>query len=88
MTIAVGCVILIMQLIFSISPLWYISAAFAFYIWYLVEWLIKLFAYKSFKIAYKKVSFEQEAYASEHDCNYIENRPLFSGWIQYIKIDD
>lgn len=82
----IGCVILILQLIFGISPWWYMVAALAFYLWYIVEWLIKLFVYQDLKTAYKKVSFEQEAYASEHDCNYIENRSLFSGWLQYLKI--
>lgn len=79
-----GILVLLIQLLFGISPLWYLLAAVAFYIWYGVEWLIKTIIYRSFKTAYKSVSFEQEAYSSEYDCNYIENRPLFTGWIKYI----
>lgn len=83
-----GFVVLLLQLMFVISPWWYHVAAFAFYIWYVIEWLIKQVFYKNIKLAYKKVSFEQEAYASEYDCNYIENCPLLSRWLQYIRIND
>ena len=78
------CLVLILQLIFDIPPLWYIVAALTFYVWYAIEWMIRLLICRNTKIAYRQVSFEQEAYASEHDCNYIENRHLFSGWLQYI----
>ena len=27
---------------------------------------------------------EQEAYASERDNNYIENRLMFTGWLKYV----
>ena len=82
------CVVLILQLIFDISPIWYIVATLTFYIWYAIEWFIKLLVYRNSKTAYKKVSFEQEAYSCELDCDYIENRPLFSGWLQYLKINN
>lgn len=85
-TIVVGLVIFILQVLFGISPLWYILPGAAFYIWYGIEWFIKLLVYRDTEIAYYRVSFEQEAYYSEHDCHYIENRPLFGGWTQYIKI--
>lgn len=79
-----ACVVLILQLIFDISPLWYIVAALTFYIWYVIEWLVRLCIYWNFKIAYRAVSFEREAYSNELDCDYIENRPLFSGWLRYV----
>ena len=85
MATVTGCAILILQLVLGISPWWYLVAAIAFYIWYAVEWLVRLLVYKDAKMAYRKVSFEQEAYSSEHNCNYIENRLLFSGWLQYLR---
>lgn len=85
MVIVVGSIVLILQLVVDISPWWYLVAIVAFYLWYAVEWLIRLFIYKDSKTAYRKVSFEQEAYSSEQDCNYIENRLLFSGWMQYLR---
>lgn len=40
--------------------------------------------YREWNKSYKMVSFEQEAYASEHDNNYIENRHMFTGWLKYL----
>lgn len=48
-----------------------------FYLWYLVEWLIRLFGKGN---AYRNLSFEKEAYDNEGDLNYLENRPMFAWW--------
>ena len=44
-----------------------------FYIWYVIEWLIRvLFTKDRFsKKAYRNILFEQEAYNNERDLNYI-----------------
>ena len=55
-----------------------------FYIWYGVEWLIKLFIYHSSIEAYRNISFEREAYGNEDDVIYLEDRKRFA-WIKYIK---
>ena len=49
-----------------------------FYIWYLVEWVIKLFIYG--KKSYNNISFEREAKQNE---NIIYQRERFN-WIKYI----
>jgi len=49
-----------------------------FFIWYGLEFLIRLMQYKNFKTAYRNISFEREAYANEQDINYLEKRRLFS----------
>lgn len=54
-----------------------------FYIWYLLEWFIKLFIYG--KKAYYNISFEREANAYENDFNYLKTRKTYS-WIHYIRI--
>ena len=48
-----------------------------FYLWYVIEWLIKLFGKGN---AYKNISFEREAYAMEDDFNYLEKRKIWSFW--------
>ena len=45
-----------------------------FYLWYGVEFIIRFFQYKNFNIAYRNISFEKEAYANEHDLNYLKGR--------------
>lgn len=57
-----------------------------FYLWYLVEWLIRvLFTKDRFsKDAYNHISFEQEAYEMQDDCFYLENRKYYF-WIKYLK---
>ena len=53
-----------------------------FYIWYLIEWFIKLFIYK--QKAYYHISFEKEAYKYEINETYLSERKLYS-WIKYIR---
>jgi hypothetical protein len=52
-----------------------------FYLWYIIEWIVKLFIYGKF--SYYNLSFEREAYKYENNLNYIKNRKHFS-WFKYI----
>ncbi|MDW5287596.1 hypothetical protein [Formosa sp. PL04] len=49
-----------------------------FYIWYALEFLLRLAQYKNRRMAYKHISFEREAYANEKDLNYLQSRSRFS----------
>ncbi|UNZ00221.1 hypothetical protein MQE36_07725 [Zhouia spongiae] len=49
-----------------------------FYIIYLIEWVIGILKYRSTYTAYKNVSFEREAYANEHDPDYLKIRNPWS----------
>lgn len=49
-----------------------------FYIWYLVEWLIKLLKYG--RKAYENISFEREAYTYQYDYTYLYRRKHFAWW--------
>ncbi len=51
-----------------------------FYIWYLGEFLFRLFQYKNSYLAYKNISFEKEAYANEKQLNYLKKRALWNFW--------
>ena len=54
----------------QIKELWYVF----FYVWYIVEWLIRLFMKGS---AYRNISFEREAYTNQDDLNYQKSRKRF-----------
>ena len=51
-----------------------------FYIWYFIEWLIRLFINGGY--AYYKLSFEQEAYNNEKNLQYLNTRKPYS-WLKY-----
>lgn len=48
-----------------------------FYLWYALEWLIRLMQYRNRKAAYRNISFEREAYANQHNPDYLKSRKLF-----------
>lgn len=49
-----------------------------FYLWYAIEWLIRLSIYHNSHRAYRNISFEREAYVNEDDLDYIKTRKLFN----------
>ncbi len=55
-----------------------------FYLWYIIEFLIKLCVYKNWNLAYKNISFEREAYANEFNLNYIKKRRIWS-FLKYLR---
>ena len=54
-----------------------------FLLWYSLEWLVKAMKYRSFKVAYRNVSFEREAYAYERDLSYMRDRKRYD-WIRFL----
>jgi hypothetical protein len=52
-----------------------------FYIWYVLEWLIKLVRYE--EQSYRNISFEREAYSKDYNPNYLKNRKIYS-FIKYL----
>ena len=57
-----------------------VFAPFAFYVWYIVEWLIRLLKKGN---AYRNISFEREAYANENYSDYLSERELFA-FLEYL----
>jgi hypothetical protein len=51
-----------------------------FYIFYLSEWLFHLICTFNFWKAYRRISFEREAYKNEHDLAYLKNRKWYSSF--------
>ena len=48
-----------------------------FYVWYIVEWLIRLFKKGN---AYRNICFEAEAYDNDDNLTYLATRPRFAWW--------
>ena len=53
-----------------------------FYLLYGWDYLRGIIKYKDKKLAYRRIGFEQEAYAQDANKNYLENRKLYS-WHKY-----
>ena len=51
-----------------------------FFIWYIVEWLVRLLQYRNAKQAYLNISFEREAYAHENDKDYEQRRRHYASF--------
>ena len=48
-----------------------------FYIWYVMEFLIRILQYKNKNEAYRNISFEREAYENEKDLDYLKKRSFW-----------
>ena len=56
-----------------------------FYIWYLIEWVIRIKQYRGYTKGYFNISFEREAYTNEYNLSYSKQRKPFA-WTKYLKI--
>lgn len=54
-----------------------------FYIWYLVEWLVKVARLGNSNKAYRAISFEREAYDNERNIMYLACREKYA-WKKFI----
>lgn len=56
-----------------------------FYIFYVLEFIIRFIQYKDKDLAYRNISFEREAYSKETDLDYLKNRSFF-GFLKYLTL--
>jgi hypothetical protein len=56
-----------------------------FFIWYVLEYLIRLVQYQNMDLAYRNISFEREAYAKETELDYLKQRSFFQ-FLHYITL--
>lgn len=49
-----------------------------FYLFYVIEWLIRLIQFRNTYMAYRNTSFEREAYQNQEDLYYLKGRTFFS----------
>lgn len=54
-----------------------------FFIWYGIEFLIRLLHYKNRREAYYNISFEREAFVNEKDLDYLKQRSFWS-FLKYV----
>ena len=54
-----------------------------FFIWYFIEYLVRLVQYKNTDLAYRNISFEREAYANELNLAYLRKRS-FLRFLNYL----
>ena len=55
-----------------------------FFIWYGIEYLIRILHYKHKHLAYRNISFEREAYANESQNDFLQNRKFWN-FLNYVK---
>ncbi len=55
-----------------------------FFIWYGMEYLIRILQYKHKHLAYRNISFEREAYANESQKDFLQKRQFWN-FLNYIK---
>ena len=55
-----------------------------FFIWYGIEYFIRILQYKNKQTAYRNISFEREAYANESQKDFLQQR-RFWNFLNYLK---
>ena len=88
--IVVGAIIALLTgiilLSFNVFSLWLLTLLvfpfLFFYLWYGIEWFIRLFI--NGKKAYSSLSFEREANCYEYNETYLVIRKLFA-WLRFLK---
>lgn len=69
-------------LVMITGSLWWIMLFLIYFWWYLIEYALRsIFGTGK---AYRKISFEREAYANECDFDYTRNRSSFA-WLRYMR---
>ncbi len=54
-----------------------------FYLWYVIEWLVRLCILRNAHKAYRNISFEREAYDNECKQWYLSERKMYN-FIKYL----
>jgi hypothetical protein len=57
-----------------------------FFIWYFLEYLVRLVQYRNRELAYRNISFEREAYTNETNLDYLKSRSLLR-FAKYLSLD-
>lgn len=91
-TMLSGMVILALTLIFGWSSWWMLLSSIAYYVWYIIEYMIKGINYTimydewecRLESPYKSLSFEREARLAEEDATYLANCKYFA-WLGMIQ---
>ncbi|MCU0341232.1 MAG: hypothetical protein MUE30_15240 [Spirosomaceae bacterium] len=55
-----------------------------FYIWYVLEFLVRLVQHRNWYKAYLNISFEREAYRNDQNLKYLKKRTMWE-WMKYLR---
>lgn len=55
-----------------------------FYLWYVIEWLVRLVMYRNAHTAYRNIGFEREAYMNQGNMGYLQGRGRYA-WVKCLK---
>jgi len=58
-----------------------------FYLFYGIEFFIRLLQYKNWFLAYRNISYEKEAYLNECNLDYLKQRPFWA-FLKYLRNHD
>jgi hypothetical protein len=58
-----------------------------FFIWYSLEFIIRLMIYKNWRKAYRNVSFEREAYCNESNLDFLKERKFWD-FLKYLRVHE
>lgn len=77
--------LMILFAVASVFVRWWLPlfAPLAFYVLYVIEWLVHLIRFRDTYIAYRRISFEREAYTHQGDSGYLNGRDWFN-FFRYI----
>jgi len=56
---------------------------FPFFVWYAIEYIVRIIQFRNTHLAYKNISFEREAYSNENDDEYLTSRRFWS-FLQFV----
>ena len=73
----------LLSVILHISPWFGLIVPIVYYLWYGIEYLIRLCILRDTNKAYKSISFEQEAYENQYDDEYNTNSSYFA-WTKFL----
>lgn len=54
-----------------------------FFLWYVLEYVYRVFQYTSLDKGYRNISMEREAYGNQYNIGYLEKRKFY-GWFPYL----
>lgn len=81
--LCIGLALTFLMLIFGLG-LFSLFGLALFFLWYGIEYIIRLMCYRDFKEAYRNISFEQEAYVMQSDMMYIEHHRKAFAFTEYL----
>lgn len=63
---------------------WMCQVPFTYYIWYCLEYVVRLCVYGRGHAAYRNIAFEQEAFLNERDFSYLTEERRAFAWVRYL----